>query len=53
MRPTLFTIDQPGPGWISTMAKPRGGDWLDDEMAALRLAGVVSVQDGPAAPFIA
>jgi protein-tyrosine phosphatase len=40
MRPALFTIDQPGPGRLSTMAKPRGGDWLTDEMAALHAAGV-------------
>jgi integrase len=40
MRPHLFTIDQPGPGTLSTMAKPRGGDWLADEMTALRVAGV-------------
>jgi hypothetical protein len=40
MRPTLFTVDQPGPGRLSTMAKPRGGDWLTDEMAALHAAGV-------------
>jgi len=40
MRPALFTIDLPGPGQLSTMAKPRGGDWLADEMTALRTAGV-------------
>ncbi|MGA4539258.1 protein-tyrosine phosphatase family protein [Uniformispora flossi] len=40
MRPTLFTIDFPGPGWVSTMARPRGGDWLEDEMTALRRSGV-------------
>ncbi|WP_432843501.1 protein-tyrosine phosphatase family protein [Dactylosporangium sp. CA-092794] len=40
MRPTLFTIDRPGPGRLSTMAKPRGGDWLTDELTALRAAGV-------------
>lgn len=40
MRPTLFTIEQPGPGRLSTMAKPRGGDWLAYEMTALRAAGV-------------
>jgi protein-tyrosine phosphatase len=40
MRPTLFTVDQPGPGQLSTMAKPRGGDWLTDEMTALQVAGV-------------
>lgn len=40
MRPTLFTVDHPGPGRLSTMARPRGNDWLDDEMAALKAAGV-------------
>jgi protein-tyrosine phosphatase len=40
MRPTLYTLDQPGPGRLSTMAKPRGGDWLHDEMTALRAEGV-------------
>jgi protein-tyrosine phosphatase len=40
MRPTLFTVDLPGPGRISTMAKSRRGDWLTDEMAALHAAGV-------------
>ncbi|MFD7867702.1 protein-tyrosine phosphatase family protein [Streptomyces sp. NPDC059783] len=39
MRPTLFTIDLPGPGRLSTMARPRGGDWLETEMAALKDAG--------------
>lgn len=40
MRPALFTVEVPGRGRLSTMAKPRGGDWLGDEMAALRAAGV-------------
>ncbi|MFC9324105.1 tyrosine protein phosphatase [Kitasatospora sp. NPDC057015] len=40
MRPTLFTLDVPGPGRLSTMAKPRGGDWLEDEMTALGAHGV-------------
>lgn len=40
MRPTLYRIDTPGPGSLATMAKPRGDDWLDDEMAALVEAGV-------------
>jgi protein tyrosine phosphatase (PTP) superfamily phosphohydrolase (DUF442 family) len=40
MRPTLFTINRSGPGRLSTMAKPRGGDWLIDEMTGLRVAGV-------------
>ncbi|MET9616828.1 phosphatase domain-containing putative toxin [Kitasatospora indigofera] len=29
-----------GPGRLSTMARPRGNDWLDDEMAALKDCGV-------------
>ncbi|GAA3094629.1 hypothetical protein [Streptosporangium carneum] len=40
MRPSLYTVDRPGPGTLSAMAKPRGGDWLDDEMNALRSCGV-------------
>jgi protein-tyrosine phosphatase len=40
MRPILFTIERSGPGWLCTMARPRGGDWLVDEMRALRQAGI-------------
>ncbi|GAA2780397.1 tyrosine protein phosphatase [Kitasatospora paracochleata] len=40
MRPELFTVDIPGPGRLSTMARPRGNDWLADEMAALKDHGV-------------
>ncbi|WP_441246834.1 protein-tyrosine phosphatase family protein [Kitasatospora sp. McL0602] len=40
MRPALFTVDLPGPGRLSTMARPRGNDWLEGEMAALRNCGV-------------
>ncbi|MFF5262578.1 protein-tyrosine phosphatase family protein [Actinomadura viridis] len=40
MRPTLYTVDLPGAGRVSTMAKPRGGDWLPDEMTALKAADV-------------
>jgi hypothetical protein len=39
MRPTPYTVDHPGPGQLSTMAKPRGADWLDDEMTGLRAIG--------------
>jgi protein-tyrosine phosphatase len=35
MQPTLFTISTPTPGRLSTMARPRGGDWLEDELTAL------------------
>jgi protein-tyrosine phosphatase len=40
MRPNLFRIPAPVPGTLSTMSRPRGGDWLDDEMAALSASGV-------------
>ncbi|WP_182903042.1 tyrosine protein phosphatase [Microbispora sp. H10830] len=40
MRPTLYTLDSPDLGRLSIMAKPRGGDWLHDEMTALRSEGV-------------
>ena len=40
MRAKIYTVDAPGPGRISTMAMPRGGDWISDEMAALRAEGV-------------
>jgi protein-tyrosine phosphatase len=40
MRATVYLIDTPAPGRLATMARPRGGDWLADEMAGLREAGV-------------
>jgi hypothetical protein len=43
VRPSLYTIARVGTGRLSTMAKPRGGDWLDDEMRALAGAGVTAL----------
>jgi len=40
MEAVLYTVERDGPGRLSTMARPRVGDWLDDEMAALRRANV-------------
>ena len=40
MNPTLFEIERVRPGRLATMACPRGGDWLADEMAGLRAKGV-------------
>lgn len=40
MRPELFTIRRAGPGMLSTMAAPQGGDWLAGEMQGLAQAGV-------------
>lgn len=47
MIPTLYVIRRDRParatvmdGRLATMARPRGGDWLAEEIAALRSAGV-------------
>jgi len=40
MRPTPFVIERDGSGRLATMACPRGGDWLDDEVEALQTEGV-------------
>ena len=40
MKPALHVISWPGPGRLATMAHPRGGPWLADEMAGLARAGV-------------
>jgi protein-tyrosine phosphatase len=40
MRPALHVIAGLGPGRLATMAHPRGGPWLADEMAGLARAGV-------------
>lgn len=37
---SLYRVPAPASGILSTMPRPRGGDWLGDEMAALRAAGV-------------
>ncbi|HEX6871173.1 MAG TPA: tyrosine protein phosphatase [Micromonosporaceae bacterium] len=39
-RANLYLIDTPAPGRLATMARPRGGDRLAEEMAGLREAGV-------------
>src|SRR3712207_9552251 len=39
MRPALHVIAWPGPGRLATMAHPRGGSLLADEMAGLARAG--------------
>ena len=40
MESALYTVRYEAAGSLSTMAKPRGNDWLDDEMRSLREAGV-------------
>lgn len=43
MQPTLFAIERTGYGRLSTMARPRGGDWLHHEFRALARTGVTIV----------
>jgi len=40
MRTELYWVDGPWPGKLALAARPRGGDWLEDEMASWRRAGV-------------
>lgn len=36
----LYWIDRVAPGKLAIFARPRGGDWLDDEISAWKSAGV-------------
>lgn len=40
MRGPLYTLQNLAVGKVSVMARPRGGDWLVDEMQKLRACGV-------------
>lgn len=39
----MFWIDTPGPGRLAIAARPRAGDWLEDEILAWRSASVDDV----------
>jgi protein-tyrosine phosphatase len=43
MATQLFWIDGPWPGRIALSARPRGGDWLEDEIAAWQRNGIGTV----------
>ena len=43
MIPKLYTTERDGPGRLSTMARPRGGDWLAEELAGLKRIRVDAV----------
>lgn len=43
MATNLFWINGPWPGRLAVAARPRGGDWLGDEMKGWREAGVDTV----------
>ncbi|HEV2687984.1 MAG TPA: dual specificity protein phosphatase family protein [Bryobacteraceae bacterium] len=40
MTPDLFSIPGPWPGLLAIAARPRGGDWLEDEARSWRQAGI-------------
>ena len=40
MRPEVHWIDRTGKGLLGLMPRPRGGDWLGDELKALATSGV-------------
>jgi protein-tyrosine phosphatase len=43
MSTELHWVDGPWPGKLALAPRPRGGDWLEDEMAAWRRAGIDTV----------
>lgn len=40
MRVRLYTVKERSGGKVSIMARPRGGDWLEDEIKSLHKSGV-------------
>ena len=40
MSPDLYWIVGPWRGRLAIAARPRGGDWLDDELSGWRQAGI-------------
>jgi protein-tyrosine phosphatase len=40
MRTELYWVDGPWPGRLAIMPRPRGGDWLEDEVRSWRQAGL-------------
>ncbi|HLW77956.1 MAG TPA: protein-tyrosine phosphatase family protein [Terriglobia bacterium] len=43
MTPTLYWINGPWAGRLAISARPRGGDWLEEEVAGWRESGVNAV----------
>jgi hypothetical protein len=43
MRNELYWVAGPWPGRLALSARPRGGDWLSDELASWKRAGIDSV----------
>src|SRR4051812_19402842 len=40
MRTEIYWIPTPTPGRLAVMPRPRGGDWLEDEVRSWRAEGV-------------
>ena len=40
MQTKIYLIDRPGPGRLAIVPRPRGNDWLADEMKTMRASGV-------------
>lgn len=40
MKATIYSIKEAAPNRIAIVARPRGGDWLGDELRALSLEGI-------------
>ena len=40
MKPTIYWIENSGPGRLAILARPRGEDWLENEIQGWREAGV-------------
>src|SRR5919108_2702095 len=43
MATKLYWIDGPWPGRLAMASRPRGGDWLDDEINSWQQAGINAV----------
>lgn len=43
MQPALYWIEAPFPGRLAVSARPRGGDWLEDEITAWQQASINTV----------
>lgn len=43
MRTNLYWVEETWPGKLALAARPRGGDWLQDEIESWKVAGIHSV----------
>jgi protein-tyrosine phosphatase len=43
MRKDIYWLDGPWPGKLAVAARPRGGDWLKDDVASWRRSGIGTV----------